>query len=55
MTTAAAQFDPGEATGTPAGAWTQLWSRLRRKRIAMLALADSLDGVACVACASTRT
>ncbi|MDA1061919.1 MAG: ABC transporter permease [Chloroflexi bacterium] len=39
MTTAATQFDAGEATGTPAGAWTQLWSRLRRKRIAMLALA----------------
>lgn len=28
----------GEATGTPAGAWTQLWQRLRRKRLAMVGL-----------------
>ena len=38
MTTTAADFDLREPTGAPAGAWRQLWARLRRKRIAMFAL-----------------
>ena len=38
MTTPAAEFGVSEPTGAPAGAWTQLWQRLRRKRIAMIAL-----------------
>ncbi len=38
MTTTRADIEVGEATGTPAGAWTQLWQRLRRKRLAMIGL-----------------
>ncbi len=38
MTTTRAEIAVGEATGTPAGAWTQLWQRLRRKRLAMIGL-----------------
>ncbi len=39
MTTTRADVDyGGEATGTPAGAWTQLWQRLRRKKLAMIGL-----------------
>ena len=38
MTTTRADVDIREPTGTPAGAWTQLWQRLRRKRLAMIGL-----------------
>ena len=38
MTTTRTDVDFGEATGTPAGAWTQLWQRLRRKKLAMIGL-----------------
>ncbi|MXW23726.1 MAG: ABC transporter permease, partial [Chloroflexi bacterium] len=39
MTTTRTDVDyGGEATGTPAGAWTQLWQRLRRKKLAMIGL-----------------
>lgn len=38
MTAAAPGIDYGEPSGAPAGAWGQLWQRLRRKRIAMIAL-----------------
>ena len=39
MTTTRTDVDySGEATGTPAGAWTQLWQRLRRKKLAMIGL-----------------
>jgi len=38
VTTTRADIEVGEATGTPAGAWTQLWQRLRRKRLAMIGL-----------------
>ena len=39
MTTAAIEFERGEADRTaPAGAWRQLWRRLRRKRLAMIGL-----------------
>ena len=38
MTTTRVEIELDEPTGTPAGAWGQLWMRLRRKKLAMFGL-----------------